>query len=218
MWYNLWLTNVVCTNWETIPGWFCLTSDLHHHIGPQIGRRVLNPMWPYSTLWMRIDLQVSPWIIGIYADLEKDASGTCGHFSEIRLFWGLFYPNIPYLLLRMEKEELKMENWGWITEIWGRRKENGRFRLQNWGWRAIYWWFSFKIWGFDHATPKFDTHVSVYLLSRITLFWGHCKILNFPLEDDLQLFPGLVYRYISLYGVRRGETYFLIHISRWQKT
>ena len=133
MWYNLWLTNVVCTNWETIPGWFCLTSDLHHHIGPQIGRRVLNPMWPYSTLWMRIDLQVSPWIIGIYADLEKDASGTCGHFSEIRLFWGLFYPNIPYLLLRMEKEELKMENGGWIKDIWGRGKENGRFRIEDGG-------------------------------------------------------------------------------------
>ena len=31
----------------------------------------------------------------------------------------------------------------------------------------------------------------VHPLSRITLFWGHCKALDFPLEDDLQLFPGL---------------------------
>ena len=26
---------------------------------------------------------------------------------------------------------------------------------------------------------------------QITLFWGYCKILNFPLEDDWQIFPGL---------------------------
>ena len=35
------------------------------------------------------------------------------------------------------------------------------------------------------------THTFVYPLSRITLFWGHCKALNFLLEDDSQLFPGL---------------------------
>ena len=37
--------------------------------------------------------------------------------SEITLFWGLFEPNIPFFLLRMEKEELKMENLGWIKEF-----------------------------------------------------------------------------------------------------
>ena len=26
---------------------------------------------------------------------------------------------------------------------------------------------------------------------QYTVFWGHCRALNFPLEDDLQLFPGL---------------------------
>ena len=39
--------------------------------------------------------------------------------SEITLFWGLFEQNIPFFLLRMEKEELKMENLGWIKDIWG---------------------------------------------------------------------------------------------------
>ena len=34
-------------------------------------------------------------------------------------------------------------------------------------------------------------HISVHLLSGIMLFWGHCTGLNFPLEDDSQLFPGL---------------------------
>ena len=45
--------------------------------------------------------------------------------------------------------------------------------------------------GFYHTTPTFNTNDSLHPLSRITLFGGHCKILNFPLEDDLQLFPGL---------------------------
>ena len=38
----------------------------------------------------------------------------------------------------------------------------------------------------------FNTYVSLCPLLRITLFGGHCKIPNFPLEDDLQLFPGLL--------------------------
>ena len=33
--------------------------------------------------------------------------------------------------------------------------------------------------------------ILVHPLSRSTLFWGHCKNLNFLLEDNLQLFPGL---------------------------
>ena len=54
------------------------------------------------------------------------------------------------------------------------------------------WGKALKIWGFNHAKPTFDTHSSVYPLLRIKLFWGHCKPLNFPLEDDSQLFPGLI--------------------------
>ena len=61
----------------------------------------------------------------------------------------------------------------------------------NRGWRAMDFGLAFKIWGFDHATPTFDTHISVHLLLRITLFWGYCKAFNFPLEEDSQLFPGL---------------------------
>ena len=66
-------------------------------------------------------------------DLVKAASGASaayGHFVEKTLFWGLFEPNIPYFLLRMEKQELKMENWGWIKKIWGRRMENGEWRIK----------------------------------------------------------------------------------------
>ena len=43
-------------------------------------------------------------------------------------------------------------------------------------------------WGFHHATPTFDTQVSLCPLSRITLFWGYFKIMNFPLKDNSQLF------------------------------
>ena len=69
-----------------------------------------------------------------------------------------------------------------MKKIWGRRMENGGFRAQNW---------AIKIWGFHHITPTFHTYVSLCPLPWITLFWGHCRILSFPLEDDLQLFPGL---------------------------
>ena len=41
--------------------------------------------------------------------------------SEITLFWGLFKPNFLFFLLRMDKEELKIENLGWIKEILGRK-------------------------------------------------------------------------------------------------
>ena len=42
------------------------------------------------------------------------------------------------------------------------------------------------------SRSAFNKHVSLCPSSRITLFWGHCKHLNFPLEDNLQLFPGLL--------------------------
>ena len=80
-----------------------------------------------------------------------------------------------------------MENWG--------------LRIQHWGWRAVDWGWEIKISGFHHATPTFDKHISGHHLSQITLFWWHCKILNFPLEDDLQVFPGLLWsgnKYIKL--------------------
>ena len=37
-----------------------------------------------------------------------------------------------FFWLRMEEEELKMENWG-------RRMENEAFIIKNWGWRALDW-------------------------------------------------------------------------------
>ena len=51
----------------------------------------------------------------------------------------------------------------------------------NWGW-------AIKIWGFHHATPTHTTHIPVYPLSQITLFWEHCLALNFLLVEDLQPF------------------------------
>ena len=53
------------------------------------------------------------------------------------------------------------------------------------------WGLAIKIWGSNLATPTIDTHISGHPLSWITLFWGRCKVLNFLLEDDSQLFPGL---------------------------
>ena len=53
-------------------------------------------------------------------DLEKvasGASGACGHFVVNHAILRSFKQNILFLLMRMEKEELKMENLGWIKEI-----------------------------------------------------------------------------------------------------
>ena len=126
-------------------------------------------------------------------DLEKAALQTDLEdiLSEITLFWWLFESNIPFFWLRMEEDELKMETFDWIKDIWGRRMENVAFIIENWGWRAVEWGDAIKIGGFHHATPTFNTYISVHPLSRIALFWGHFKALNFPLEDNWQLFPGL---------------------------
>ena len=48
---------------------------------------------------------------------------------------------------------------------------------------------------FDYAKPKFGTNISVHPLLPITLFLWLCKALNFLLEDDSQLFPGLLWIY-----------------------
>ena len=47
------------------------------------------------------------------------------------------------------------------------------------------------IWGFHLGISTFNVHVSFCPFSWIPLFWGYCKILNYPFEDNLQLFPGL---------------------------
>ena len=91
----------------------------------------------------------------------------------------------------MEEEVLKMENWGLIKENWGCMMENWGLRIQKWGWRVVDWGYTNKIWGVDHATPIFNTNNFGLPLSRITLFWGYFETLNLPLEDILQLFPGL---------------------------
>ena len=92
----------------------------------------------------------------------------------------------------MEEEVLKMENWGLIKENWGCMMENWGLRIQKWGWRVVDWGYTNKIWGVDHATPIFNTNNFGLPLSRITLFWGYFETLNLPLEDILQLFPGLI--------------------------
>ena len=40
-----------------------------------------------------------------------------------------------------------------------------------------------------HQNVTFDFNIYSFSLSR---FCGHCEAMNFPLEDSLQLFPGLV--------------------------
>ena len=100
--------------------------------------------------------------------------------------------------------------------------ENGGFKIQNWGWRAKDWEYAIKILGFHHATPTFNARVSLCPLSRITLFWGHCKALNFPLEDDSQLFPGLGYSWVSVVGGRGGfyskfhaQSNYIVEVVLW---
>ena len=129
---------------------------------------------------------------GTTPDLEKatsSASGACGHFVKIHAILRTFWVQNPAFLT---EEVLKMENWGLIKENWGCMMENWGLRIQKWGWRVVDWGYTNKIWGVDHATPIFNRNNFVLPLSRITLFWGHLKTPNFPLEDILQLFPGLL--------------------------
>ena len=67
------------------------------------------------------------------------------------------------------------------------------------------WGYTIKIWGLYHTTHKFNEIIFGHPLSRITLFWGHFKTLNFPLEDILQLFPGLALSQV-----------FLIKLNYWK--
>ena len=53
--------------------------------------------------------------------------------SEIPLFEGHFEANIPYFCLRMEEEELKIKDGGFIKGICCRRMENGGLGIQNGG-------------------------------------------------------------------------------------
>ena len=94
--------------------------------------------------------------------------------------------------MRMEEEELEIENWGWIKDIQGKGRGNRGLRFQIWGWRTVDWGWPIKIWGFNHALPSFNTHISGQPLVWIMLFWGHFKSRNPPLEDILKLFPGLL--------------------------
>ena len=113
--------------------------------------------------------------------------------SKITLFWGHFELKTPHFLLKIEEEVLNMEDWGSIKEKWGCMMENWGLRIQKWGWRVVDWGKTIKIWGFYHATPTFNTNNFGLPLSQITLFWGHFKTLNLPLEDILQIFPGLIW-------------------------
>ena len=164
-----------------------------------------QPTWLWTSPKRKIELNNWWWISTIRVNQQLEALAVAFQFihsclwhcyvnimyiilSEILLFWGHFESNIQYFWLRMEEEEWKMENWGWLKEIWGWRMENWGLKLKNWGWRAVNWWWTIKIWGFHHSTPTFNTHIFSHTMSQIMLFWGHCKYLNYPLEDILQLF------------------------------
>ena len=54
-----------------------------------------------------------------------------------------------------------------------------------------------------HATPTFNTHISGQPLLQIIVFWGHCKVLNLPLEGNLQLFPGLQFFMINKLNLKQ---------------
>ena len=64
-------------------------------------------------------------------DLEKAASGACGHFVGNPVILRPFLSNFPYFWLRMEKEGLKKENWGWLKVIWVKNMENRGLRMEN---------------------------------------------------------------------------------------
>ena len=89
------------------------------------------------------------------------------------------------------EKKLKMKSWGRVKEIWGWIMENGGLSIQKWGWGVLDWGYTIYIQGFYHASLTFNKSIFGRPLSQITLFWGHFKTLNFPLEDILQLFPGL---------------------------
>ena len=109
---------------------------------------------------------------------ENALRGAYGHLVQNSTILRTFWVKYPLLLTedggrRVEDEKLRFEDGKW------------GFRIKNWCCWVLDWGWTTNIWGFHHATPKFNTHVSIWPLSRITLFWGHCNILNFPLKDDL---------------------------------
>ena len=101
----------------------------------------------------------------------------------------LFYSNIPYFWLKMEEEELKIDNWVTIKEIWGRRMKNGGLRIKDWGWMSVDWGWAIKIWGFNHA--KHLRCIFLIILCRESHYFQDILNfdMNFPLEDNIQLFP-----------------------------
>ena len=92
--------------------------------------------------------------------------------------------------MRLEKGELRIEDWEFKFEDGGLRIKEGNI----------------KIWGFHHAISTINTHISGHTLSRLTIFYGHSKSQNFLLENNWQLFSGLV----------SGEHLFRRHLS-WPK-
>ena len=91
--------------------------------------------------------------------------------------------------------------YGWLIfkkVLWGKRMKNGLLRIQNIGRKAEEWGLAIQIWEFHHATPTFNTQISGEPLSRITQFCGHC-CSDFPLGDNLHLFPGL---FLTTYHIR----------------
>ena len=89
------------------------------------------------------------------------ASGACGLFVRNPAILRTFWAKYPVLFTEDGKEELRMDNWGWI-------KKDGDLgiKIDDGG----LWIEDRQIWGFDQATPTFVTHISVHTLSRITQF------------------------------------------------
>ena len=129
--------------------------------------------------------------------------------------WGLRIKNLGS---RIEDWGSRIEEWGFKIKHQGLRIQDSRSSIRDWGSRnfitqknksqsKIYSYVMLRPFidlsdiQFDHndqnnqfyyILPIFKMHTFDHHLSRITLFRGHFKMVNFPLADILHLLQGLM--------------------------
>ena len=119
---------------------------------------------------------LSTWLKWICGSTTDQYEATLADIlSEIPLFWGHFQSNIPYFCLRIDEAELRMENWGWIKEIWRKKMEISVLRIQT-----------------------NNTKIYNYPLSWVTVFWGHLSPSLFSCMIKIVLFFATKYTSASL--------------------
>ena len=145
------------------------------------------------------------------------STGLSPHESISEKFWISFsdLEKLWCLWTFWQKSHYFEDFWVKLDEDWGQRVQDGELwvykgsgqRMENWEFKIEGEGCGLRIGNHDlriyHATPTINTHISGQPLLQILLFWGHCKVLNLPLEGNLQLFPGLQFFMINKLNLKQ---------------